>query len=756
MFLQLLFALVDAQVYFNTDSQIYKTYWCGIPKENSESVKEIYTLFAITEDGHVFRSISFGEKWSNESLLFEKMGIEDEFMEIYSSPANKEVIYLFARNGNGIRSEDCGFHYQQFSYPKEIVDFKLNSMDDEWILGLMKCHLCKAPYSKTIYVTNDGGDSWREILTNVSMAVWDKLIDSDFIADNRIVAAYLDDNKPAVAYSDDYFQTKRVIMFNGTGFFQTSFYMFIVTKQEDGFQLFVAPAFLDMAEVRPVALPFEEQYSYTILDTETDQIFLSVSHNSSNKKLTNIYTSDYTSLKFTISLLNNARSIDNGQCEFERILSLRGVYIANIYDHQKVQHQFPDKFKKTVITFDKGGVWHPIKAPEYDYQGYKLNCRGDCSLHLQGRGVSKIQSENDAVGVIIGTGNVGMYLDEKIMNTYFSRDGGLNWFEIREGHHIFLVGDRGGLIIMGRNDQSSDEIIYSWDEGLTWEILKLEVNITVQSIINKGLYQYYNIIGYDQENKGIIVYVNFNKLFPRVCTGIWDPTDPDGDYEMWMPHSFENGRCLMGQKYRFVRRKREAKCFNQQSQDKLYYIDRCNCTEEDWECDFGFYRKINGGKCVPIASMFEEDDYPDILKPPQNCSGNYTISQGYRKISGDYCDGGIDLGPLELPCPEQKDIDKFYESSNHSKQSDQQSNNQTNIQQNKININKIDQNTKIENDTPKGLPIANKFFIVVLLIFLIIIIYIIFRKKSANDKQPKTFLDFESQGLMKQTDWQFN
>ena len=51
------------------------------------------------------------------------------------------------------------------------------------------------------------------------MAVWDKLIDSDFIADNRIVAAYLDDNKPVVAYSDDYFKTNRVIMFNGTGFF---------------------------------------------------------------------------------------------------------------------------------------------------------------------------------------------------------------------------------------------------------------------------------------------------------------------------------------------------------------------------------------------------------------------------------------------------------------------------------------------------------------------------------------------------------
>jgi len=40
----------------------------------------------------------------------------------------------------------------------------------------------------------------------------------------------------------------------------------------------------------------------------------------------------------------------------------------------------------------------------------------------------------------------------------------------------------------------------------------------------------------------------------------------------------------------------------------MMFIDVCECTVEDWECDYGFYRKIDGGPCVPIAILFEEDD----------------------------------------------------------------------------------------------------------------------------------------------------
>lgn len=63
---------------------------------------------------------------------------------------------------------------------------------------------------------------------------------------------------------------------------------------------------------------------------------------------------------------------------------------------------------------------------------------GDCSLHLKGDSdliYSPIYSHKGAVGIIIGVGNVGLYLsdDPEDINTYLSRDGGHTWFEIKKG-----------------------------------------------------------------------------------------------------------------------------------------------------------------------------------------------------------------------------------------------------------------------------------------------------------------------------------
>jgi hypothetical protein len=66
-------------------------------------------------------------------------------------------------------------------------------------------------------------------------------------------------------------------------------------------------------------------------------MFLSVSHNEQNQKLTNIYVSNAEGKDFTLSLLNNVRSLSNGNCDFERIQGLHDVYIANFYEHQEVE-----------------------------------------------------------------------------------------------------------------------------------------------------------------------------------------------------------------------------------------------------------------------------------------------------------------------------------------------------------------------------------------------------------------------------------
>jgi Sortilin, neurotensin receptor 3, len=113
-----------------------------------------------------------------------------------------------------------------------------------------------------------------------------------------------------------------------------------------------------------------------------------------------------------------------------------------------------------------------------DSEGNELICAGDCSLHLKGRtdvSSTSIYSSDNSPGLALGVGNTGMYLTQKDseINTYLTRDGGHTWFEIRKGSHLYEIGDRGGIIVMARDDIAIKTIIYSWDEGLTWEELKV-------------------------------------------------------------------------------------------------------------------------------------------------------------------------------------------------------------------------------------------------------------------------------------------
>jgi Sortilin, neurotensin receptor 3, len=65
-----------------------------------------------------------------------------------------------------------------------------------------------------------------------------------------------------------------------------------------------------------------------------------------------------------------------------------------------------------------------------------------------------------------------------------SRDGGLNWSEVRKGSHIYEIGDHGGLLIMAGNINATTEIIYSFNEGLTWHEMTIsDTPIRITNII---------------------------------------------------------------------------------------------------------------------------------------------------------------------------------------------------------------------------------------------------------------------------------
>ncbi|CAD8167582.1 unnamed protein product [Paramecium pentaurelia] len=684
----------EVKVSFNElESPVSNIYWCGssvVFTKDDETIEQTHqesrkVLFILTDKGRIWRSADYGSTWLDETKSWEKMEPENkqlQFESIHISPADSRVIFFFGSNGISYKSKNCGRTYTRFSHSEDLYDFKLNKMDPQWIMAFKDkpCgkndNNCKDFYKKSIYVTEDGGETWKSALNYVRDAAWDKLLQYQLIPDQRIIVCHMKEGKSVISYSDDYFTTIQTMQENALGFFQTSHYIFVLTTGEDGetgYELLIAPAYLDKFQPQPVQLPIPlNQHTFTILDTSEGQIFLSVSHKEENQRLTNVYVSDFRGFKFTLSLLHNVRSLDTGNCDFERMLGMEGVYVANVFDHQEVEKSKSrssitpatlELYKKTFISYDRGGQWHPLKAPEIDSKGDEIQCSGDCSLHLKGRteaNQNPLYSSQNAPGVSIGVGNTGLYLTQKDheVNTYLTRDGGHQWFEIRKGSHMYEIGDRGGLIVMGQDDKPINKVIYSWDQGFSWEEVKIsEKEFEILNIVTEpsNMEQKFILYGQSrsQENqlKGYVVALNFQTLHQRVCSGAWDPTMPESDYEFWIPKNFESGKCLFGRKIKYIRRKREAKCFNQEEIDKKFFIETCPCIEDDWECDFGFYRKIEGGPCVPIADKFEEDDTPDLLKPPVNCKQTYMKTQGYRKVSGDYCQGGIDLSPVETPCP---------------------------------------------------------------------------------------------------------
>ena len=91
-----------------------------------------------------------------------------------------------------------------------------------------------------------------------------------------------------------------------------------------------------------------------------------------------------------------------------------------------------------------------------DSLGKKINCdiNEGCSLHVHSVSskfkFGPVYSSDNALGIMIGTGNIGKYLSyrpDKI-NTYLSRDAGLTWFEVKKGSSIYEVGDHGAIIVL--------------------------------------------------------------------------------------------------------------------------------------------------------------------------------------------------------------------------------------------------------------------------------------------------------------------
>lgn len=79
----------------------------------------------------------------------------------------------------------------------------------------------------------------------------------------------------------------------------------------------------------------------------------------------------------------------------------------------------------------------------------------------------------------------------------------------------------------------------------------------------------------------------------------------ESDYEEWIPHTADEGGCLNGRKVVYVRKKPDRTCFNPEHYALFYVKDHCDCTNDDYHCDFGYSRNEDE-RCVmdPEINMF--------------------------------------------------------------------------------------------------------------------------------------------------------
>ncbi|XP_029617702.1 VPS10 domain-containing receptor SorCS2-like [Salmo trutta] len=178
--------------------------------------------------------------------------------------------------------------------------------------------------------------------------------------------------------------------------------------------------------------------------------------------------------------------------------------------------------------------------------------------------------------------------------------------------------------------------LFSIDEGRTWTIH----NFTSTSVFVDGLLSepgdetlvmtVFGHISYRSDWE--LVKVDFRQSFPRQCT--------EGDYDSWKLTDLQGEKCIMGQERSFRKRKDTAFCIKGRSYTSALTTKPCQCSEKDFNCDYGFERaqslKTEGDRC--FADFWHDPD-----SPPDNChqGHNFESSTGYRKVVSNLCEGGV-------------------------------------------------------------------------------------------------------------------
>ena len=364
-----------------------------------------------------------------------------------------------------------------------------------------------------------------------------------------------------------------------------------------------------------------EEDAYTLLESTNHSIQLDVMNTRPSNPMGVLFTSNSNGTYFTPNAEHTNRN-RVGVVDFEKVQGIQGIVIVNVVDNWAEVEKSPSAKKKirSQISFDDGRHFRPLRVGSEDLHLHSVSDLADA-----GRVFS-----SPAPGIVMAVGNTGSRLEPyEHGHLYVSDDAGLTWKKAREGPHRYEFGDQGAVLVAVADQNFTTEFVYSIDHAKSWKSVDLGAKVKVDTLTTTPDSTSLKFVllakkADDADEPYLAVAIDFDGMHERKC-------GPD-DFERWCARVDDQGQpsCLMGHKQFFRRRKAETDCFvDEEFKDVRPEFEPCDCTDEDFECDYNFVRA--DGECVAAGPVI----VPDGACP--DSKGTFMGSSGYRLIPGNEC-----------------------------------------------------------------------------------------------------------------------
>ena len=200
-----------------------------------------------------------------------------------------------------------------------------------------------------------------------------------------------------------------------------------------------------------------------------------------------------------------------------------------------------------------GGSWKPLTPPPLDSLGNKYDCtttvsphalsindsshtQQKCALQIHGyteRFDSRATYSSPSVpGLMMAVGNIGETLAPYTeSDTFLSRDAGFTWEEVHKDAHLWEFGDSGSILVIANDEEPTDHVLFSTDEGKNWREYKFTTQdkVRVKSIVTvpKDTSRRFILFGYYPRSvaSAVAIHLDFSMLTRQQCEQITSYAD---------------------------------------------------------------------------------------------------------------------------------------------------------------------------------------------------------------------------------------